>query len=65
MDTQMVGCENAKGTLNIHGESETCEVCATYCSCLPALVKQDVNGKCRTCDKPALPGTFSSRFERA
>ena len=27
MSERKVGCENAKGTLNIHDESATCEVC--------------------------------------
>lgn len=60
--TQQVGCENDRGTLNIHLETETCEVCVRFCNCIPVSTGVR-DGKCVTCDKPLPPGTWADRLQ--
>ena len=58
---QMVGCENDRGTLNIHA-TETCEVCKDFCNCIP-FPKVTIHNKCAQCNKPLPPGTWAERFQ--
>jgi hypothetical protein len=52
----MVACTNAEGLLNVHKETEICEVCANYCNCLALCAQVDTNGNCRVCGKSMPPG---------
>jgi len=59
MRDPMVGCENASGTLNIHKESESCEVCIDYCTCAPSMARETIQGTCQRCGKKTLPDTLA------